>query len=89
MKTILKNLVIWIIQQAWFQKFAAEKLIQVINNSKNETDNKVYEFLFRNKRDLLAIAKRESKLTTTEIDDEVVNALQKLLDPTNTLDESK
>lgn len=86
---LLKSFACWVVQQPWFQKAIAKKLIQVITNSKNETDNKIYEFLFRNKRDLLAMAKREAKLTTTEIDDEIVTALQTLLDPTGQINEVK
>ena len=87
MKNILLNLVqpfvLNLIKQAWFQQIVANKLIQVINNSQTDIDNKIYDFLNRNKRDLLTMSKREAKLTVTEIDDSVVAALQTLIDGTS------
>ena len=80
---ILQSLAIWIVQQEWFQKIMIDKIIQVSTKTKDTTntiDDKVYDFIYRNKRDLLAISKREAKLTTTLIDDNVIDALQLLLD---------
>ena len=81
--TLIQPFVLNLIQQAWFQQIVANKLIQVINNSQTDIDNKIYDFLNRNKRDLLSISKREAKLTVTEIDDSVVAALQTLVDGTS------
>jgi len=80
---ILQSLAVWVVQQEWFQKIMIDKIIQVSTKTKDTTntiDDKVYDFIYRNKRDLLAISKREAKLTTTLIDDNVVDALQLLLD---------
>ena len=81
--TLIQPFVLNLIKQTWFQQIVANKLIQVINNSQTDIDNKIYDFLNRNKRDLLSISKREAKLTVTEIDDSVVAALQTLVDGTS------
>ena len=75
MKPILKSFGFWLLRQEWFQESVLGFVKEKVQSTETTTDDKLVEFLKRNKTDLVKIAKREAKLTETPVDDELVEIL--------------
>jgi len=85
MKGILIQIGIYLIKQEWFQ-MAVVKLITkaselaavAAENSETTIDDALFDFLKRNKAQLLTIIKREIPLTDTPIDDMLLEAIRSI-----------
>ncbi len=76
MKIVLKSIGIWLLEQDWFRFEITKKVTSIIDGTSTKKDDNVVNFIKRNRVELLAIVKREVKLSSSTFDDQLLKSIQ-------------
>ena len=76
MRKILESIGMWLLAQDWFRFAITKKVTSFVDGTSTKKDDRILEFVRRNKTELEIIIKREVELSSSEFDNLLLDAIK-------------